>query len=141
MVKPGFHMIVTIVAIATIVQILFDWTIATILTIHGFHMIVAIATVFMPECTKADDGHSVSTSAVTDSISLNSESIRSPFKIACYLFVLYENRKPLKICEFCLSRDYIKEQIFSFEVSSTPYPVIIFLYLIRLLMKTLRISR
>ena len=43
-VKPGFHMIVTIVAIATIAR-KFDWTIATILTIHGFHMIVAIIVV------------------------------------------------------------------------------------------------
>ena len=47
-------MIVTIVVIATIVQ-KYDWTIATILTIHGFHMIVAIAAVFMVECIKADD--------------------------------------------------------------------------------------
>ena len=53
--------------------------------------IVAIAAVFMAECIKADDGYSVFTSVVTDSISPNSESIRSPFKIACYLFVLYEN--------------------------------------------------
>ena len=86
-------MIVTIVAIATIVQ-KFDWTIATILTIHGFHMIVAIvaiAAVFMVECIKADDGYSGFTSVVTDSFSPNSESIRSPFKIACYLSVLYEN--------------------------------------------------
>ena len=30
--------------------------------------------------------------------------------------------------EFSLSRDYIKEQIFPFDVSSTPYPIIIFLY-------------
>ena len=58
-------------------------------------MIVAIAAVFMIECIKADDGYSVFTSVVTDSSSLNSESIRSPSKIA-YLFVLYENRKPLK---------------------------------------------
>ena len=81
-------MIVTIIAIATIVQ-KFDWTIATILTIHGFHMIVAIvaiAAVFMVEFIKTDDGYSVFTSVVTDSISLNSESIRSPFKIAFYLF-------------------------------------------------------
>ena len=98
--KPGFHMIVTIVAIATIVQ-KFDWTIATILTIltiltiHGFHMIVAIAAVFMVEYIKADDGCSVFTSVVTNSISLNSESTRSPFKIACYLFVY---------------RDYIKNR-------------------------------
>ena len=89
-VKPGFHMIVTIVATATIVQ-KFDWTIATILMIHGFHMIVAIAAVFMVERIRADDGYSVFTSVVTDSISPKSESIRSPFKIACYLFVLYEN--------------------------------------------------
>ena len=59
-------------------------------------MIVAIAAVFMVECIKADDEYSVFTSVVTDSISLNSESIRLPFKIACYLFVLYENRKRLK---------------------------------------------
>ena len=45
---------------------------------------------FVVECIKADDGYSVFTS-VTDSISPNSESIRSPFKIACYLYVLYEN--------------------------------------------------
>ena len=50
----------------------------------------------MVECIKADDGYSVFTSVVTDSISLNSELIRLPSKIACYLFVLYENRKPLK---------------------------------------------
>ena len=69
-----------------------DWTIATILTIHGFCMIVAvvaIAAVFMVECIKADGGYSVFTSVVTDSISPNYESVRSPFK--CYLFVLYEN--------------------------------------------------
>ena len=53
--------------------------------------IVAIAAVFMVECIKPDDGYSVFTSVVTDGISPNSESIRSPFKIACYLFVLYEN--------------------------------------------------
>ena len=47
--------------------------------------------VFMVECIKADDGYSVFTSVVTDSISPNSESIGSPFKIACHLFVLYEN--------------------------------------------------
>ena len=82
--KPGFHMIVTIVTIATIIK-KFHWTIATILTIHGFHMIVAIAAVFMVECIKADDGYSVFTSVITDRISPNSESI------ACYLFVLYEN--------------------------------------------------
>ena len=45
----------------------------------------------MVECIKADDGCSVFTSVVTDSISPNSESIRSPYKIACYLFVLYED--------------------------------------------------
>ena len=81
--KPGFHTIVTIVAIATIVQ-KFDWTIATILTIHGFHMIVAIvpiAAVFMVECIKANDGYSVFTSVVTDSISPNFKSIRPQFKI------------------------------------------------------------
>ena len=85
--RPDFHMIVTIVAIATIVQ-KFDWTIATILTIHGFQMIiaiVAIAAVFMVEFIKADDGYSFFTCVVTDSISPNSESI------ACYLFALYEN--------------------------------------------------
>ena len=82
-------MIVTIVAIATIVE-KFDWMTATILMIHGFHMIVAIAAVFMVECIKADNGYSVFTSVVTDSISPNSKSIRSPFKIACYFFVLYE---------------------------------------------------
>ena len=54
-------------------------------------VIVAIAAVFMVECIKADDGYSVLTSVVTDGISPNSESIRSPFKIACYLFVLHEN--------------------------------------------------
>ena len=62
----------------------------TILTIDGFHMlvaIVAIAAVFMVECIKADYGYSVFTSVVTDRISHNSESIRSPFKIACYLLV------------------------------------------------------
>ena len=53
-------MIVTIVAIATIVQE-FDWTIATILTIHGFYMIVGIAAAFMVECIKANDGCSVFT--------------------------------------------------------------------------------
>ena len=93
LVKPGFHMIVTNVAIATIAQ-KFDWTIATIMTIYGFHMIVAIvaiAAVFMQvECIKADDGYSVFTSVGTDSISPNSESIRSPFKIACYLLCLME---------------------------------------------------
>ena len=86
-------MIVTIVAIATIVQ-KFDWTNATMLTIHGFHMIVAIvaiAAVLMVGCIKADDGYFVFTSVVTDTISPNSESIRSPFKIACYLSVLHEN--------------------------------------------------
>ena len=83
-------MIVTIVAIATIVE-KFDRTIATILTIHRFHMIVAIAAVFMVECIKPDDGYSIFTSVVTDSMSTNSESTRSPFKIACYLPVLYEN--------------------------------------------------
>ena len=64
--KPGFDMIVTIVAIVIIVQKL-DWTIATILTIHGFHMIVAIASVFIFESIKPDDGYSVFTSVVTDS--------------------------------------------------------------------------
>ena len=49
--KPGFHMILTIVAIATIIQT-FDWTIATTLTIHGFHMIVAIATVLWLNASK-----------------------------------------------------------------------------------------
>ena len=50
LIKPGFHMIFTIVAIATIVQ-KFDLTIATILTIltiltiHGFHMIIAIVAI------------------------------------------------------------------------------------------------
>ena len=84
-------MIVTTVVIATIVQ-KFDWTIAKILTIHGFHMnvaIVPIAAVFMVESIKAGDGYYVFTSVVTDSISPNSESIRSPFKTTCYL-VLYE---------------------------------------------------
>ena len=80
-------MIVMIFGIATIAQ-KFDWTIATI---HSFHMIVTIATVFMVECIKADDGYSVFISVVTDGNSPNSESIRSPFKIASYLFVLYEN--------------------------------------------------
>ena len=43
----------------------FDCTIATILTIHGFHMIVAIAAVLncfffqLVECIKPDDGYSV----------------------------------------------------------------------------------
>ena len=54
-------------------------------------MIVAIAAVFMVECIKPDDGYSVFTSVVTDSMSPNSESIRSPFKIACYVSVRYEN--------------------------------------------------
>ena len=57
---------------------------------HMIVAMVAIAAVFKVECIKADDGYSVFTS-VTDSISPNSESIRSPFKIACYLFVLYES--------------------------------------------------
>ena len=53
--------------------------------------IVALAAVFMVECIKSDDVYSVLTSVVTDSISPNSESIISSFKIACYLFVIYEN--------------------------------------------------
>ena len=60
-------------------------------TIHRSYMIVAIASDFTVECIKADDGYSVFISVVTDSISPNSESIRSPFEIACYLSVLYEN--------------------------------------------------
>ena len=88
--KPGFHMIVAIVAIATIVQ-KFDCTIATILGFHMIGAIAAIASVFMVEWIKPDDGYSVFTSVVTDGISPNSESIRSPLKIACYLSVLYEN--------------------------------------------------
>ena len=54
-------------------------------------MIVAIAAVFMVECINTDDGYSVFTFVVNDCISPDSESIRSPFKIACYLLVLYEN--------------------------------------------------
>ena len=50
--------------------------------------IVAIVSIFMVEFIKPDDGDSVFTSVVTDSISPNSELIRSPFKIACYLSVL-----------------------------------------------------
>ena len=46
-------------------------------------MIVAIAAVCMVECIKPDDGYSVFITVVTDSISPNSESIRSPFKVAC----------------------------------------------------------
>ena len=42
--KPGFHMIATIDTIATIVQ-KFDWTIATILTIHSYHVIVGIVAI------------------------------------------------------------------------------------------------
>ena len=88
-----FHMIVTIVAIATIVQ-KFDCTIATIRMIYGFHKIVAIVAipaVFIVECIMPADGYSVFTSVVTDSIFPNFESIRSSFKIACYLSVLHEN--------------------------------------------------
>ena len=90
-------MIVTIVAITTIVQ-KFDWTMATILTIHKQHdrRDRCDHHSFTAQCIKPDDGYSVFTSVVNDSISLNSESIRSPFKIACYLSVLYENRKPRK---------------------------------------------
>ena len=56
-------------------------------------MIVAIAAVFMIECIKADDGYSVFTSVVTDSISPNSEPI------ACYLFVFMktESHSDLRI--------------------------------------------
>ena len=54
-------------------------------------MIVAIVAVFMVECIKSDYGYSVFTYVVTDSMSPDSESIISPFKIACYLSVLYEN--------------------------------------------------
>ena len=50
--------------------------------------IVAITAVFMVACIKADDGYSVFTSVVTGSIFLDSETTRSPFKIACDLFVL-----------------------------------------------------
>ena len=75
--------------IVTIVR-KFDWTIATILTIHGFHMIVAIAAVLQLNASK-QMMDILFTSVVIDSISSNSESIRSPFKIVCYLFVLYEN--------------------------------------------------
>ena len=46
------HFVISL--IATIVQ-KFHRTIATILTIHGFRMIVAIATVFMVECIKMMD--------------------------------------------------------------------------------------
>ena len=61
--------------------------------------IVAIAAVFVAEGIKADDGYSVFTSVVTDSISPNSESIRSPFKIACYLlcFINAESHSNLRI--------------------------------------------
>ena len=97
-------------------------------------MIVAIAAVFMVECIKADDGYSVLTSVVSYSISPNSESIRWPFKIACYLFVLYE-RKPRKKTEslFKFANSLFpgttsKNRFFPFEGSSTQYPVIIFLY-------------
>ena len=77
---------------------------------------------FVVKCIKTDDGYSVFTSVVTDSISPNSESIRSPFKTACYLFVLNKNWKPLKfVNSLCPGTT-------SFEVSSTPYPVIIILY-------------
>ena len=41
-IKPGFHSIVTIVAVAKIVEI-FVFTIVTILTIQDFHKIVAVA--------------------------------------------------------------------------------------------------
>ena len=62
-------------------------------------MIVVIAAVYMIECIKADDGYSVFTSVVADSISPHSESIRSPFKIPCYLlcFMKTENHSNLQI--------------------------------------------
>ena len=133
-------MIVTIVAIATIVQ-KFDWTIVTVLTIHGFHMIVAIAEVFMVECIKADDGYSVFTSVATDTISLNSWSIRSPLKLVviflCFMKIESHSNLANSLCPGTTSRN----RFCPFEVSSTPYQVIIFLYLIRLLKETLRISR
>ena len=49
MIKPDFYITDTIVAFATIVKNS-DCTIAMILTLHGIHMIVVIATVFMDDC-------------------------------------------------------------------------------------------
>ena len=48
----------------------------------------------------------------TNNICPISESIRLLFKIACLSFSALWKLKATQICEFSLSRDYIKEQIF-----------------------------
>ena len=53
--------------------------------------IVAIAAAFKIECIKPDNRDLVFTFVVADCIFPNTELIRLPFKMACYLFVLYEN--------------------------------------------------
>ena len=110
--EPGFHMIVTIVAIVTIVQKL-DCTIATT---HGFHMIVAIvvvAAVFMVESIKPDDRYSGFTSVVTYSISLPilSQSDRLLKLLVVFLcFMKTESHSNLRI----LFVQSSKEQTFPF---------------------------
>ena len=104
-------------------------------------MFVAIAAVFMDECVKADDGYSVFTSVVTDSIFPNSESIRSPFKIVCYLSVFYETESH-SILRILFVQGLHQGTDFPFSdivhsVSSYKYPCT----LIWFLMETLRISR
>ena len=62
-------------------------------------MIVAIAAVYMVEWITADDGYSVFTSVVTDSISLNFESIRSSLKLLVIFlcFMKTESHSNLRI--------------------------------------------
>ena len=79
-------------------------------------MIVAIAEVFMVECIKADDGYSVFTSVATDTISLNSWSIRSPLKLVIFLcFMKIESHSSLanSLCPGTPGRGLHQETDFS----------------------------
>ena len=67
-------MIVTIVAVATIIQ-KFHWMIAKILMIHDLHMIVVIAGHFIVECIKADDGYSVFTCGTSTNFNSRSTEV------------------------------------------------------------------
>ena len=109
-------MIVTIVAIATVVQKP-DWTIATILTIQFLWLnaskqimdilfsLLLLLIVSLPILGQSD------------------RLLKLLVILLCFIKL-----KTTQIREFSLSRDYIKEQIFPFEVSSTPDPAIICLY-------------
>ena len=120
-VKPGFHMIVTIVAIATIVQ-KFDWTIVTILAIRGFHMIVAIAVVFMVSTSKQMDILFSLLLLLIVSLPILSQSDRL-LKLLV-IFLCFMKTEATQICEFFVQ--VLHQGTVFFLLRYTP--VTIFLY-------------